>query len=414
MPKLRLGGARAALVVLTLLNLLNYLDRFVLASLVESLKSSELHLSDKQLGALATGFILVYMLTSPIFGTLGDRKQRPRLLAIGVGIWSLATAVAGLTRSFGALFAARSSVGIGEAAYGTIAPALLADHFPKEKRGRVFAVFFAAIPIGSAAGYILGGLADQKFGWRAAFFIAGAPGLALALLCLLLPDPPRGAQDLGDPHGAPPRGTAWQAYRHVLQNRPYVLTVAGYAAYTFALGGLAFWAPAFLERARGMPRSAATVQFGAIVVATGFLGTFAGGWLGDWWLKRSKAGYLWLSGIATLLAAPAAFVAFVAPQRPVYMAGIVATELLLFASTGPINSAIVNLVAPGERATAVALSILSIHLFGDVPSPPLIGAISDATSLQNAFRLLPIPIAVAGLIWLYAAFREEKASGEKT
>lgn len=408
----QLRGAKAALVILTLLNLLNYLDRFVLASLVESLKASELHLNDKQLGALATGFILVYMLTAPIFGTLGDRKQRPRLLAIGVGIWSLATAMGGLARSFGALFAARSSVGIGEAAYGTIAPALLADHFPKEKRGRVFAIFFAAIPIGSAAGYMLGGLADAKFGWRSAFFIAGAPGLVLALLCLLLPDPPRGAQD-PDSHTFVPARNAWQAYRHVLQNRPYALTVAGYAAYTFALGGLAFWAPAFLERVRGMPKAQATVQFGAIVVVTGFLGTFAGGWIGDWWLKRSKSGYLWLSGLATLLAAPAAYVAFVAPQKPLYMAGIVVTELLLFASTGPINSAIVNLVAPGERATAVALSILAIHLFGDVPSPPLIGAISDATSLQNAFRLLPIPIAVAGLIWLYAAIRGEKPRGEK-
>ena len=406
----RLGGARAALTVLTLLNLLNYLDRFVLASLVESLKTSELHLSDTQLGALATGFILVYMLTSPIFGTLGDRRGRPRLLAAGVAIWSLATALGGFARSFTALFAARASVGIGEAAYGTIAPALLADHFPKERRGRVFAIFFAAIPIGSAAGYVLGGLVDARFGWRAAFFMAGIPGLLLALLCLGLSDPPRGAQDPdAAPHGPPVRG-AWASYVHLLRNRPYALTVLGYAAYTFALGGMAFWAPAFLERARGMSRSDATVQFGAIVVVTGFVGTFGGGWLGDWWLKRSRSAYLLVSGWCTLLAAPAAFVAFTAPGKSLSMAGIVVTELLLFASTGPINSAIVNLVQPGERATAVALSILAIHLLGDVPSPPLIGAISDATSLQAAFRILPVAIAVAGLIWLYAARRGDAAS----
>ena len=163
-----LKGPRAALAVLTLLNLLNYLDRFVLSSLVESLKGSELRLTDTQLGALATGFILVYMLTSPIFGTLGDRKGRPRLLAAGVAIWSLATALGGVARSFAGLFAARASVGIGEA--------LLADHFPIQKRGRVFAVFFAAIPIGAALGYALGGLVDARYGWRAAFFIAGIPG----------------------------------------------------------------------------------------------------------------------------------------------------------------------------------------------------------------------------------------------
>ena len=403
-----LRGPRAALAILTFLNLLNYLDRFVLSSLVESLKKSELHLSDTQLGALATGFILVYMLTSPVFGTLGDRKPRPKLLALGVGIWSFATAAGGLARSFIALFTARASVGIGEAAYGTIAPALLADHFPIEKRGRIFAVFFSAIPIGAALGYILGGLVDQHFGWRAAFFLAGAPGLVLALLCLGLSDPERGGQDPESavPEPVPAPGV-WASYRHLLGNGSYVRVVLGYAAYTFALGGPAFWDPAFLERVRGLPRSEATVQFGLIVVVTGFLGTFGGGWLGDWWLKRSKGAYLWVSGWATLAAAPAALVAFVAPQKGLYMAGIVVTELLLFASTGPINSAIVNLVRPGERATALALSILGIHLLGDVPSPPLIGVISDATSLGKAFLVIPFAIAIAGVIWLLAARRFE-------
>ena len=395
-------AAGFSLAILTFINLFNYLDRFVLASLVESLKTSELHLSDKQLGALAASFIIVYMLVSPLFGTLGDRKRRPPLLALGVGLWSLATALGGFARNFAGLLAARAGVGVGEAAYGTIAPALLADFFPKEKRGRVFAVFFAAIPIGSAAGYILGGTAEQRFGWRAAFWIAGVPGLLLALACLFLSDPPRGGQDPGV-GAAPAAGSVWSAYRRLLANRPYVWTVLGYAAYTFALGGLAFWAPAFLERVRGMPRNEATVNFGAIVVVTGFVGTFAGGWLGDWWLKRSRGGYLWLSGIATLAAAPAALIAFVAPQKPVFLTAIVLAELLLFASTGPINSAIVNLVAPNERATAVALSILAIHLLGDVPSPPLIGAVSDATSLAHAFLILPVVIAASGVLWIVAA-----------
>ncbi len=409
-----LPGARLALAVLTLTNFFNYLDRYVVSALVESLKRSELRLSDAELGALATGFILVYMLTSPLFGTLGDRGRRPRLIAAGVAVWSVATALGGFARRFATLFLARSSVGVGEAAYGTIAPALLADAFPPERRGRVFAVFYAAIPIGSAAGYMLGGLIDQRFGWRAAFFVAGAPGLALAWLAARLPDPPRGGQD--DPaavhshagsHGGPPRG-AVAAYLGLLRNRPYRLTILGYAAYTFALGALAFWTPAFLERVRGMSRGTATVEFGAIVVATGFAGTFLGGWLGDRLLPRWRESYLWVSGAATLLAAPVALAAFVAPSRPVYMAAIVVAELLLFLSTGPVNSAIVNLVAPGERATAVALSILAIHLLGDVPSPPLIGILSDHSSLARAFLVIPVAIAVGGLVWLYAAWRGER------
>src|SRR5579864_5132724 len=207
-----------ALAVLTFINLFNYLDRWVVAAVVESIKRSELHLSDTQLGLVGTGFIFVYTLTSPIFGSLGDRKSRPPLIAVGVALWSIATALGGFARGFASLFTARSAVGIGEAAYGTIAPALLADSFPLEKRGRVFATFFAAIPIGSAAGYVLGGLVDKHFGWRAAFWIAGTPGIILALLVLFVADPPRGLQD----HDVvATRG----GYRHLLKNTHYMLTV---------------------------------------------------------------------------------------------------------------------------------------------------------------------------------------------
>src|SRR5438094_2519389 len=187
--------ARAGLLVLTLINLFNYLDRWIVAALAESMKHSELHLSDTQLGALMTGFLIVYMLAAPLFGRLGDTRSRNRLLAVGVAIWSVATALAGLARSYIGLFAARAAVGIGEAAYGTISPALLADYFPRERRGRAFAVFFAAIPIGSALGYIVGGLVDHYFGWRQAFFVPGVPGLVRAAWAWRLYGPPGGAQD---------------------------------------------------------------------------------------------------------------------------------------------------------------------------------------------------------------------------
>jgi MFS transporter, Spinster family, sphingosine-1-phosphate transporter len=387
--------------VLTLVNLFNYLDRYVLSALVESLRRSELRLTDVELGSLMTGFILVYMAASPIFGSLGDRRRRPPLIAAGVAVWSLATGLGGLARGFATLFAARSAVGVGEAAYGTIAPALLADAFPRERRGRVFAIFFCAIPVGSALGYVLGGLIDQRFGWRAAFFLAGFPGLVLAALVLRVVDPPRRPD--GDVPAAAPASPAGSRWIDLLRNRPYRRVVAGYAAYTFALGALAFWTPAFLERVRGVPRAEATVVFGAIVVVTGLAGTFAGGWLGDFFLRRSPHAYMWVSGTATLAAAPAALVAFTATSRPVYLGAMVVAELLLFASTGPVNSAIVNAVAADRRASAVALSIFAIHLLGDVPSPPLLGAISDATSLQTAFLLVPAVIALAGILWIRAA-----------
>lgn len=396
------GGT--ALAVLTGINLLNYLDRWIVAALAESMKHSELRLSDAQLGSLMTGFLVVYMATAPLFGSLGDARSRPRLLGLGVAIWSVATALAGFARSFTALFVARAAVGIGEAAYGTISPALLADYFPRGLRGRVFAVFFAAIPVGSALGYIVGGLADRYLGWRSAFFVAGVPGLVLAALMLRVYDPPRGAQD-GAAGSAPGALAARAAYAALVRNRPYVLTVLGYAAYTFAIGALAFWTPSFLERARGISKAHATVQFGVIVVATGFIGTYTGGWLGDRLLSRSRQAYLWLSGVATLVAAPLTLVALTAATPAVYWTAIVVAELCLFASTGPINSTIVNVVDPRIRATAVALSIFTIHVLGDVPSPSLVGIISDARTLGEAMLIIPAAVFIGGLIWTYAAWK---------
>jgi MFS transporter, Spinster family, sphingosine-1-phosphate transporter len=405
-------AVRRGLIVLTLINLFNYVDRYVVAALVETLKTPlGLSLSDAQTGLLSTGFILVYMLTSGLFGVLGDRRSRPRMIAIGVAVWSVATALGGLTSGFVSLLAARALVGVGEGTYGTIAPGLLADYYPRAQRGRVFSIFFAAIPIGAALGFVLGGWADTAFGWRSAFYIAGLPGLALAALALTLPDPPRGSQDdAADGHGAAPIGKGgFSAYAPLLRNPGYLWAVAGYAAATFAAGGLAYWMPAFLERVRGATRHEATMQFGGVTVVTGLIGTYAGGVLGDRLLRRTRHAYIWFSGVSTLAAVPFVWLALTLPSPSLYLPAIVVGELLLFASTGPINSAIVNSVPAAHRAAAVALSILAIHLFGDVPSPPLIGWISDASSLGRAVLIVPAAIAAAGVIWTVAALRAERA-----
>jgi MFS transporter, Spinster family, sphingosine-1-phosphate transporter len=408
-----ISSAAGALAVLTFINLLNYLDRFVVSALAESLKHSALALSDFKLGTLATGFLLVYMLTAPVFGALGDRRARPRLIAFGVACWSFATALSGLATGYLTLLAARAAVGIGEAAYGTIAPSLLADFFPESRRGRVMAVFFCAIPIGSALGFIVGGLVDAHFGWRMAFFVAGAPGLALAVLTLMMRDPPRGGDEAGKSQGsvrADVRADLRATYARLIKNSPYVLTVLGYAAYTFAVGGLGFWMPAFLERVRGMPRQHATVSFGEIVVITGFIGTFAGGWLGDYFGKYSRQAFLWVSAIATLIAAPFVWAALATASSGLYLSAMVIAQLFLFVSTGPVNAAIINLASPAERATAIAVSIFTIHILGDVLSPPLIGALSDAASLQQAVMVVPVAVLAAGLLWCWAAHAGGRAA----
>ena len=406
-------GKRAGILALSILagvNLLNYLDRYVVAALLTDLKRAPMHLDDFELGTLMSGFLIVYMLAAPLFGRLGDRGPRPRPIAIGVFLWSLATGLSGLARNYAQLLAARALVGIGEAAYATIAPSLLADCFPRRTRGRAFAVFNMAIPVGAALGYIVGGVMRTHFSWRAAFYVAGVPGVFLALWILRLPDPPRGAQDEPQAGNGTPSSqadSAWIVYLRLLRQRPYRLTVLGYAAYTFALGGLAFWMPHFLETVRGVPAEKASAGFGAIVVLTGFVGTFAGGWLGDYWLQFSSQAYLWMSGWITLLAVPAAYLALAAGAPAVFYPALVVAELLLFMSTGPINTAIVNLVSPLERASAVALSILAIHLLGDVLSPSIIGALSDLASLGAAVMIVPAAVAIGAVLWLLAA----RASG---
>lgn len=415
------GAARNVLLVLTFVNLFNYIDRFIVPGLTVSLGKSELHLDRAQIGLLGTGFILVYAIASPWFGRLGDVRHRPRLIALGVGIWSVATVLGGFAVSFITLFVARATLGIGEAAYGSIAPSLLADAFPRRLRGRIFSVFFAAIPIGSALGYVVAGAMASHFGWRSAFFVAGVPGLILALLLLRLPEVPRGAQD--DPadlpgHGTPPARGARAAYASLLRNTQYRTTVLGYAAYTFALGALAFWFPDFLASYHGMDPARADYLVGLIAVVTGFAGTFAGGWIGDYVLRFTRHAYLLVSGIATLVAVPFCILALTAHEPALFLGGLVAAELLMFASTGPINSAIVNYVAPTERATAMALSILVMHLLGDAPSPFLVGALSktlrsagasDGAALQHAMLLLPAAILISGAVWTVGGLRRDHA-----
>jgi predicted MFS family arabinose efflux permease len=395
--------AWTVLVVFTAMNLLNYTDRYVVPAVGESIKSS-LGLSDARFGFLISAFLWVYMVFAPIFGGLAAKGSRTRVIGLGVAIWSVATALGGLAANYGQLLAARAAVGVGEAAYGTIAPAVLADVFPERMRGRIFALFYMAIPVGSALGYVVGGQIDAHYNWRAAFFVAGAPGLLLALAALVLADPPR------EDDGQTPVPRGLDAYRPLLRAPSYVRTVVGYIAYTFALGGIAVWMPAFLVRVHHMTLADANTKLGAILVGTGFVGTFVGGWLADAIAKWTRQSNLWISGVTTLVAAPLAWWALVTPSLSTFWPVLIACELLVFASTGPINAAIVSEVAPVLRAAAMALSIFAIHVLGDAISPTLIGWWSDRDTLAHAVLIIPGAVVAAGVVWIYAAWRGERVA----
>src|SRR5205809_1293460 len=407
-PRDPLAGEREAalfaLGVVTILNFLNYIDRFILAAVLPRVKS-ELVLTDFQLGLLADVFLVTYFVTSPLFGALGDRLSRPRLMSAGVTAWSMATAAAGFTANFVQLLIARAGVGIGEAAYATISPALLSDYFPRSQRGRAFAVFYVAIPVGSAAGFLLGGTLERVFGWRAAFYAVGLPGIALALLALRVPDPVRGATGEPSPSG---RGqgegfSTRNTLSDLFRNKAYVGTVLGYAAYTFALGGLAFFMPTYFERVRGLELARADFTVGGVTVLAGLSGTFLGGYLGDWITARVQYGQLWLSGLSSIAAVVPAWLALTVASSPTYIVWFFLAEFLLFLSTGPVNVMIVSVVPPAARARAMAVSIFTIHLFGDAISPPIIGWLADTHGLARAVLIVPVAIAISGLAWTATA-----------
>lgn len=392
-------GARSVLAILTAINLLNYIDRFVFPAVAEGIKHSSLNPSDFEIGLGTTAFILVYLLAAPFFGAVGDRSTRTRWMAGGILLWSVATALGGLARTMPELLAARAVVGIGEAAYSAISPAIIADYFSERTRGRAYAVYFAATPVGAALGYVIGGFAEAHWGWREAFFVAGAPGVVLAWFVLHMHSPGVAARATARTLGA------LQKYLDLLKNPQYRLTVLGYTAYTFATGGIGVWMPVFLQREHGLGTQAANAQLGGMLVVSGLVGALGGGWIGDWLLRRWREAYLWLSGITTLLAAPLAWIALTTPNITVYLVTLFAAELLIFTSTSPVNSKIIDLVPAGTRAAAMALCIFCIHLLGDVPSPPLIGLISDRSSIREGVLVIPVAVIVSGAIWVYAAWR---------
>lgn len=392
----RLPSARSALAVLTGLNLLNYIDRYVPVAVLPSIIAS-LGLTHAEAGSLGTFFILSYSLVSPAAGWLGDRHPRFRLAAIGVFVWSVATIGSGLATTFAGLIAARALIGVGEASYSVVTPSLLSDFYPPAYRGRALSFFYAAIPVGSALGYALGGAVEAQLGWRWAFFMAGAPGALLAALLLTMRDPPRGALD-------PPSVAAddvpalrdWLAA--LVRRRSYVYNTVAQTIYTFSIGGLAFWMPTYLVAERKLPLHVADLTFGGILALAGFSGTLAGGWLGEWFSRRSPSGNFLLSGIALTSTLPFTLLAILSPTPAIFWPAMFVTLFLLFLNTGPLNASMANVLPAALRGRGFALYTMSIHLFGDAASPTLIGVASD--------RLggLKMPVVVTGALLVTAGF----------
>ncbi len=384
---------RTALIVLTTLNLLNYVDRNVLFA-VQPLVQDEFHLSNAQIGYLTSAFLGFYMIAAPFVGPLADRYSRKLIIVLGALFWSGLTLMTAVTHTYTELLIRHTLVGVGEATFVTIAPTFVADLFAEEKRGRILGIFYLAIPVGSAAGYLLGGNLAPHHGWRFPFYIAAAPGFVLALAVLFLKEPKRGQFD--SLQETPERGTILGLVR----NPAFLTSTLGMAAMTFSLGGIQVWMPKFLFSERGYTLEAANFAFGIIIVVDGIFASLAGGWLGDYMLRRRKSSYYLISAASMMLGIPFMIVALFV-RGPLMIPAIAVAAFFLLFNTAPLNAAVINSVGAHIRATALAVNIFIIHILGDVPSPTMMGWVADRRSLQTAFILPVIAMGVSSAILFY-------------
>ncbi|MEA2174515.1 MAG: transporter, Spinster family, sphingosine-phosphate transporter [Blastocatellia bacterium] len=421
-----------ALAILSLVNFLNYIDRQVLPAVAPlMLKDPQLKLTHAELGYIEAALLLSFTVLAPLFGRLGDRRSRTKLMASAAVIWSVATALSGwvdrlpflpsgvqlhlpwinftlaMSGAALALCLVRAVVGVGESSYSTITPSLIADYFPPQRRATALGVFQAAIPLGFALGFVIGGGLAYFFGWRMAFMIVGVPGIITAAIVWRLREPVRGATDepahataleeieLGPAETAAALQvtsgevqesfvrTAWR----ILSTRDWILSTAGYTALTFALGAFATWATVLLVEDKKMSATNAAITLGVVTLLGGAVGTFGGGWLSDRLIARRRNAYFLVCAVATLLGILPTSLALSSDDARVYLPAIFFAVMLLFISNAPFHAILVNSVPTLVRATAVALNIVIIHTFGDAISRAAVGVISDSLSAGHLSTL---------------------------
>jgi predicted MFS family arabinose efflux permease len=391
------------LTILTLCNTFNYIDRNIFNSLAPVIKT-DLNLNHLQIGLLASAFNIVYVIACPVMGTIGDKYQRPRILSVAVFFWSIATSLAGFARGFWSMAFARSAVGIGEAAYSSIGPSLVEDCSAKEWKSRAMAVFLLALPVGSALGYLLGGVLHDAIGWRHAFIAIGGPGVLLAVLSFNIREP---NEHLGEDKGSfflELKNDIWD----LLQNRVYMHALLGYTAFTFVVGGMSVWMPEIMVTAKNMSLKNGNMVFGGITVVSGILGTFIGAFASDKLLSRTRRAPIIVCTVSLLFSVPFAAGVLFIENHVAFFTVLFICEVFLFINTSPITIVILEAVSTNQRSVAMGVSVLVIHALGDAISPTLIGWLADLSDIITASSLLPTMLVVGVLFWALCSAAQGK------
>ncbi len=403
------GQARFGFTILFIINVLNYADRFVLPAVLPKIRA-DMGLTLTQAGLLGSSFLFVYALATLPLGVWADRSIRKNIVALCVGIWSVATILTGFTRNFWQLFSVRAVLGIGEAGYAPASLSLLGDLFSKEKRARILSYWSAGTLLGTAIGLAIGGLVADAFGWRYAFFIVGIPGLIAAFLAWRMLEPRRGAFDSSegsesDAESVPAHGSFGKDFQGSLKKLRHIPTywtlVAALVFSFFTIGGTSFWLPSYFVNAFHLSLGRAGLITAAVLVGSGLVGTVAGGWLADLVQRRRPEGRLLVAALGFLVGAPLVLVALLIHSLPLFISVFIIAAISLSFCTGPLNAVIQDVISPTLRATAIGLSLLLAHLLGDAAAPFVIGAIATNTSLGFALTATaPTFLFLAGLACL--------------
>jgi MFS family permease len=391
-----LAGATVALVLLTALNFVNYIDRYILPAVQEQIKG-EFRITDSQIGSLTFWFMIAYMGASPFTGWLGDRFPRKPMIVVAALMISATNFFTSSVHSYDSLNFRHAMLGIGEACFGIFAPSMLADFYAEDQRNRVMTVFNIAIPVGAALGIVGGGMIGQHYGWRSSFVVSAVPGALFAVLvAFFIKEPARSGRQ---PEKAKVEKNIVVS---LVTNKAYMCTILGYAAVTFSLGGISWWMVSFLVRVHHASQAAASAIMGPIIVVGGLGGTIAGGVLAQWWSKRTPKALFYVPALSSILAVPPALVCFFGP-RALTLPGLGFAVFFIFLGTGPVNASTLNSVRAEVRATAMAGQLLVIHLLGDMTSPKIIGIISDHSNLRIGLGSTLITMVIASVIFFIGA-----------
>jgi len=421
---------RYALAVIFFANLLSYLDRMIIGAIEKAL-SEEIGLTKDEFGWVASFFTIGYMVFAPIVGFMTERFKRPRIFAVCVFLWSLATLGSGFAHSKHVLYVMRFFIGIGEAGCLVIGPSLLCDYFSKEVRGKALSVFFLALPVGGTLGYIVGGILTQYFSWRHAFYFAGIPGFAIAVLIWLLIDPPRGGTEKSDqpaspgkdppilgsgPAGAVPAGLfqkAWHAvspYISLLKNQTLLLIIVAQAFAVFFLQPLMIFGVGYFQDSLLLSPVEANLTLGIIALVAGGLGNMLSGVIGDRMARRRKGAYALLAGIGFSMGFPFLAVGFLLKSPWLALPALGAGAFCYFLCMPAVNTQIANSVSFQQRAMAYALAVFILHFLGDTFAPPLFGkaVILMGNQTQKTFLLFSCSLLFAGGACFLASRRAHK------